>query len=232
MNPIAQQALERALNRSAESPRRTAGNCRRFWTTAETTRLTAMYPDTPMSELVALLGRPKAAIYGKAKELGLKRSAEFLASEHSGRLGLTNNPGVATRFQKGHGAWNKGKPFYAGGRSVETQFNSGQMPHNHVPVGTEVMATDGYLKIKVAEPNAWEWTHRRNWEAVHGPIPQGSLLVFKNGDHTNCQVENLELITRGELMRRNTIHRYPPELKTTIRQLGKLKRAIEAAHEQ
>lgn len=27
-------------------------------------------------------------------------------------------------------------------------------------------------------------------------------------------------------MRRNTIHRYPPELKETIRQLGKLKKAI------
>jgi len=33
-------------------------------------------------------------------------------------------------------------------------------------------------------------------------------------------------------MLRNTIHRYPPELKTTIRQLKKLSRAIEKAHEK
>jgi hypothetical protein len=231
MNPIAQQALKRARQRTVDTSLVSGAVRRRFWTTAEEARLALLYPATPMVELVELLNRPKSAIYGKAKELGLKRSAEFLASEHSGRLQRDNNPGVATRFQKGHGSWNKGKSFIAGGRSMETQFTRGHLPHNHVPVGTEVMATDGYLKVKVAEPNAWEWTHRRSWEAAHGPIPKGFLLVFKDGDHTNCNIGNLELITRSELMRRNTIHRYPEELKTTIRQLGKLKRAIEAADE-
>ena len=228
MNSIAQQALARARAGAAGAKQSCSTTRRRFWTTAEVSRLAALYADTPMTQLQAMLGRPKSAIYGKAKELGLKRSAEFLASEHSGRLRQGHESGVATRFQKGHGTWNKGKPFAAGGRSKDTQFTNGQLPHNHVPIGTEVMATDGYLKIKVAEPNVWEWTHRRNWEAVHGPIAAGLLLVFKDGDHNKCHVENLELITRGELMRRNTIHRYPEELKTTIRQLGKLKRAIEA----
>lgn len=231
MNPIAQQALARARAGTASATQVDSTTRRRFWTTAEVSRLESLYADTPMTQLQATFGRPKSAIYGKAKELGLKRSAEFLASEHSGRLRQGHESGVATRFQKGNATWNKGKPFAAGGRSTETQFASGRLPHNHVPIGTEVMATDGYLKVKVAEPNAWEWTHRRNWEAVHGPIPAGLLLVFKNGDHNNCTVDNLELITRGELMRRNTIHRYPEDLKTTIRQLGKLKRAIEAAHE-
>jgi hypothetical protein len=230
MTPIAQQALERA-RQSKTSAEIETNSRRRFWTTAEESRLRALYPNTPMPELMSQLDRPKAAIYGKAKDLGLKRSAEFLEGEHSGRLRRGGSQGTSTRFQKGHSSWNKGKPFVAGGRSVETQFAGGRIPHNHVPVGTEVMATDGYLKIKVAEPNAWEWTDRRNWEAAHGPIPAGQLLVFRNGDHTNCSVENLELITRGELMRRNTIHRYPEALKSTIRQLSKLKRAIEAADE-
>jgi len=231
MNPIAQQALARARAGTASVTQGDSTARRRFWTTAEVSRLESLYADTPMIQLQATFGRPKSAIYGKAKELGLKRSAEFLASEHSGRLRQGHESGVATRFQKGHGTWNKGKPFAARGRSTETQFASGRLPHNHVPIGTEVMATDGYLKVKVVEPNSWEWTHRRNWEAVHGPIPAGLLLIFKDGDHNNCSVDNLELITRGELMRRNTIHRYPEDLKTTIRQLGKLKRAIEAAHE-
>jgi len=231
VNTIAQQALERAKARSADSPLKTQTNRRRFWTTAEESRLRSLYPTTPMSQLVEMLGRPKSAIYGKAKELGLKRSAEFLASEHSGRLRRDDNPGVATRFQKGHGTWNKGKPFAAGGRSAETQFTSGRLPHNHVPIGTEVLASDGYLKVKVAEPNKWEWTHRRNWQAVHGPIPKGMVLVFKTADHTNCSVDNLELITRRELMSRNTIQRFPPELKQTIRLLGKLRRTIEATNE-
>jgi len=231
VNTIAQEALERARARSEDTSRIQPTKRRRFWTTSEEKRLDSLYAATPMSKLVEIFERPKSAIYGKAKELGLKRSAEFLASEHSGRLRSDDNPGVASRFQKGHRAWNKGTPFVAGGRSKETQFSSGRLPHNHVPVGTEVMATDGYLKVKIAEPNTWEWTHRRNWEATNGPIAKGSLLVFRDGDHTNCKVENLELITRAELMRRNTIHRYPEELKTTIRQLGKLKRAIEATNE-
>jgi hypothetical protein len=39
------------------------------------------------------------------------------------------------------------------------------------------------------------------------------------------------LITRRELMSRNTIQRFPPELKQTIHLLGKLKRTIEATNE-
>ncbi len=185
-----------------------------------------------MCELIQLLGRDARAIYAKAQALGLHRSGSFLASEHSGRLSTSNDPGTATRFQKGNTAWNKNKPFRAGGRSEQTQFAQGAMPHNHVDVGTEVLATDGYMKIKVEEPNVWEWSHRRNWEAVNGPIPKGHALVFKDGNRLNCEVENLELLTRSQLMLRNTIHRYPPELKGTIRQLGKLKRAIEAADEK
>jgi len=75
---------------------------RRFWTTVEAAQLGILYPNTPMPLLQQVLGRPKSAIYGKAKELGLKRSVEFLASEHSGRLQREGNPGIATRFQKGH----------------------------------------------------------------------------------------------------------------------------------
>lgn len=110
MNPIAQQALARARASAADAKQDQSTTRRRFWTTAEESRLVALYPDTPMTQIQETIGRPKSAIYGKAKELGLKRSAEFLASEHSGRLRRSNNPGVATRFQKGHGTWNKGNP--------------------------------------------------------------------------------------------------------------------------
>jgi hypothetical protein len=73
---------------------------RRFWTTGELNKLKSLYPDTPMDELVRLLNRPPSAIQGKAKELRVKRSAEFLAGEHSGRVRAGNQRGLATRFQK------------------------------------------------------------------------------------------------------------------------------------
>lgn len=59
---------------------------RRFWTTVELASLKLLYPNTPMDDLVRLLKRPASAIYGKAKELGVKRSAEYAASVHSGRF--------------------------------------------------------------------------------------------------------------------------------------------------
>lgn len=75
-------------------------NIPRPWISPELNRLKTLYPNTPMDELVRALNRSSASILGKAKELKLKRSAEFLAGEHSGRFGSGNQRGLKTRFQK------------------------------------------------------------------------------------------------------------------------------------
>ena len=59
---------------------------RRFWTTVELDKLKSLYPNTPIDDLVRLLNRSDRAIYAKAKELRLKRSAAYSTSEHSGRF--------------------------------------------------------------------------------------------------------------------------------------------------
>ena len=108
----------------------------------------------------------------------------------------------------------------------ETQFKKGNLPHNHLPVGSRVVNTDGYLVEKIADPNTWEFVHVRTWEAVNGKRPPGHLLRFKNGDRMNCSIENLECISRREHMRRTTIHRYPKEIRHVIRLTRKLQRTI------
>ncbi|KZN20693.1 hypothetical protein A1D17_03900 [Pseudomonas fluorescens] len=50
----------------------------RFWKESDISQLALLYPDTPMPELIRLLGRPKEAIYQKARKLGLKRNPPFL----------------------------------------------------------------------------------------------------------------------------------------------------------
>lgn len=203
------------------------------WTPAEEKQLRKLYPNTPTKTVAELLGCAINQVYSKACKLGLSKSAAYLAGPQACRLRRGDNVGKATRFQKGQRPWNTGlKGFQQRGRAKETQFRKGRTPQTWVPVGTEVMSSDGYLKIKVAEPNVWEWTHRRNWEAAHGPIPKGGILVFKVNDHYNCAVENLELIDRTELMRRNTIARFPPELRSTIMVARKLQRIIEDANEK
>lgn len=46
-------------------------------------------------------------------------------------------------------------------------------------------------------------------------------------DLSDIRIENLEMISRAENARRNSIHRYPKEIKTTMMAIGKLKKAIQ-----
>lgn len=234
MSPIALEALRRARERIvSQHPSRT----RRVWSDEEMSRLRELYPDTPMPQLIEIFGRPDYAIYNKAHALGLSRSDAYLASEHACRLRREDNPGILHRFKPGQSAWNKGIRFESGGRSAETRFAPGSMPHNNVPVGTERVTDDGIRQRKVRDDGPahrrWKSVHAITWEEAHGPIPPGHLVVFRDRNPKHIELDNLELVSRAENMRRNTIHRYPPELKSTIRQLGKLKRAIsEASHEK
>lgn len=184
-----------------------------------------------------MLGRPVSQIYGKAAGLGLHKNEEYLASPAACRLRRGDNIGANSRFQKGATPFNKGKKgWQAGGRAAETQFKKGNKPHTWLPIGSERLSKAGYLQRKVTDtgypPRDWKGVHIILWEEHHGPVPAGHAVVFMNRDKTDICIENLELLSRGELMRRNTIHRYPPALKSVIRLAGKLKRTIEAANEK
>ena len=109
------------------------------------------------------------------------------------------NTGLTGRFQKGQTPHNKGKSFYAGGRSAETRFKKGSMPGNYRPMGSTRVSKDGYTEIKVADPRKWKHLHRVIWEKEHGPIPKGHVVIFGDGNKTNICIENLLLISRGEL---------------------------------
>lgn len=226
LSPLALAALERAREHCT-NPK--LGSSRRAWTKHEEQLLIQLYPDTPMPQLIERLGFTDRAIYQKARSLGLRRSAEYLASEHACRLRRDGNPGIENRFKPGHASWNAGKKgWHAGGRAPETQFKPGQKPHTWVPVGTEQIR-DGYLWRKVTDGHGrhdWRQVHVLLWEQHHGPVPPGLILVFKDRNRQHIALDNLELIDRAELCRRNTIHRYPPELKEVIRLQKKLERAI------
>ena len=106
--------------------------------------------------------------------------------------------GLTGHFEKGHIPANKGKKGYCAPGSEKGWFKKGQIPHNHGPVGTEVMTTDGYLKIKIAEPKQWHFKHIMEWEKYNGKVPEGCMISFKDGDHYNCNIENLMCITKAE----------------------------------
>ncbi len=145
------------------------------------------------------------------------------------------------KFQKGQAPRNQDhlpKMIEAG---KATRFKPGRIPHTAKPDGYERLDRDGYVMIRVSEPNPWTGAasrmihkHRWLWERQHGPVPKGHRLKCLDGDKTNCDPSNWEAIPHALSPRLNGIHgrgydAAPAELKPTIMAIAKLEhRAREA----
>lgn len=209
---------------------------RRPWSADDDALVRARYPDQSTAELAQQLGRTLLSTYQRAQKLGLAKTAAYLASPAACRLRRGDNVGAAHRFTKGHEPANKGlrRPGWGPGRMKETQFRKGERTGKaerlYKPIGTERVSKDGYLERKINDSlpfqRRWRAVHLLVWEAAHGPLPAGHAVAFLNGDKSDVRLENLELITRRELMRRNTVHNLPAPLPQTIQLLGALNRKI------
>ncbi|PSA91505.1 HNH endonuclease [Bacillus atrophaeus] len=110
--------------------------------------------------------------------------------------------GLDGRFKSGHVPFNKGKKgLVCGGK--ETQFKKGQRALNYRPIGSERVSVDGYIEIKIANPGKWRLKHLVLWEKANGPVPKGHCLLFLDGNKLNVTLDNLQLITRSQLIRMN-----------------------------
>ena len=205
---------------------------RAFWTEEEDSELRLRYADELTEQIAHDFGRTLSAVYGRAKRFGLHKSDTFV--QEQGRIHARHPKAVEKRFTKGMASWNKGmKGICTGG--VETQFKKGHRGgralENYQPIGTERITKDGYLERKINDDmplqKRWRAVHLLNWEAVNGPLPKGYAIRFKDGNKANTQLDNLELISRADNMRRNTIHRYPPELRVAMRTIGRIKRQLK-----
>jgi hypothetical protein len=150
---------------------------------------------------------------------------------------------IDSQFKKGITPFNKGKKqaefMSAAGieRSRATTFKTGHMPHNaYHKNGAITTRQDNHTGIKYKyiklSRKKWRELHRHIYEKKYGKIPKGMVLIFKDGNQMNCTLRNLKLITRQENMQRNTIHRYPPILKSTIRIVSKLNKKIKQHEKQ
>lgn len=189
------------------------------------------------------LGRTTSGIYQRVRKLRLKKPADWNAQCARRRWAEGRHENSRRRhFPKGHVPANKGlrRPGYAPGRMAETQFKKGTRRGaanaNWVPVGTEkVDPKRKVLMRKVTDDPTllpvyrWRPVHVLAWESVHGPVPAGHIVVFRRGMKTytasEITADKLELVTRAENMRRNTIHQYPPAIADAMRLVGQVKRA-------
>lgn len=188
----------------------------RPWTAAEDAVIRTLYATSTPNAIAKTIRRTPSAIKNRVNKLQLSKS---------------DNPG---RFVKGIAPWNKGVSYQAGGRSAETQFKVGQRrgaaSKLYKPVGSERINKDGYLERKVNDDmpagNRWKLAHLILWESAHGPLPAGHALIFKDGDKRHIALDNLEPIDRAELMRRNSIHNYGPEIAAIHQLQGAIQRQI------
>lgn len=205
----------------------------RLWSKADDRLMRTRYPHEPNNVLATALRRTVCAVYARAAVLGLHKSEAYLASPHACRLRRGDNVGAAFRFKKGSVPANKGlrRPGYGPGRMKETQFKPDVASWRTMPIGA-LRLVDDYVYRKVsATPHVpwtrnWRQEHWLVWEQAHGPVPRRHAVAFKNGDRTDIRLDNLELISRRELMARNTVHNLPKPLAQTIQLLGALKRQI------
>ena len=109
------------------------------------------------------------------------------------------NTGFDGRKKKGDVPWNKGIHYMPGGRSVETRFKPGQKSINERPVFSERISKDGYVEIKIPGYKSWKLKHRWVWEQHNGKIPDNHVVIHKDGDVTNNDIDNLMLISRAVL---------------------------------
>jgi len=217
---------------------------KRLWEAADDALVVARYPHEPTSTIARELRRSVQAVFVRAAVLGLTKSAEYLASPDACRLRRGDNVGAAFRFKKGHVPANKGlrRPGWAPGRMKQTQFKKGERRGVAVrlyqPIGTERISKDGYLERKINDDlplqARWRAVHLLLWEATHGPVPKGHAIAFRNGDKRDIRLDNLECISRVELMARNSVHNLPKPLVETIQLLGALNRQIRRrrSHEE
>lgn len=173
----------------------------RKWTEAEIDFLRQIYPDHSNEYCSQFLHRSKKACQHKANKLGITKTPEFAKQQREKNL-----------FKKGNVPFNKGKK-WEHFMSAEGMCNAAKhqfkgSPHNTRPHGYEILRAPDhngkrYWWIKPADGRRMMPKHRWLWEQAYGPIPEGHNVQFKDGDTTNCVLDNLYLITRDKQMREN-----------------------------
>lgn len=206
---------------------------KRHYTTADDiTYILEHYATMSMQEIADARSMSKTTVCAIAHGHGLRKTREWIAERARLRSSDPNHGGRATRFQKGRTPFQKGKKIEEWmspegiANSVKGRFKKGRPSQNIRPVGSERVNVDGYIEIKIAEPSKWRQKQRVVWEAEHGPVPDGYMVSFIDGNKQNCALSNLRLITKADNLRRVSLNNYPDEVREVIHMRAVLKRHI------
>ena len=131
--------------------------------------------------------------------------------------------GLTGQFKKGNVPHNKDKKQveYMSKEAIErtkkTRFKKGNKPKNYRPVGSERITKDGYIEVKVADPNKWETKNKIIYKQYFGDIPEGHKIIYADGNKLNNDINNLILVSDNEelIMNRHRLRTEDIELTKT-----------------
>ena len=109
--------------------------------------------------------------------------------------------------------------------------------------GSAVYMRDGRWRVsrgileRRVNGSKWRTATLSVWRDHNGPPPAGMVAVWRSGmattDPDKATIDRIELISRAELMQRNSLHnRYPPEVVAIMRMTGAIKHKIKKLEEQ
>lgn len=169
------------------------------WTEAEDDYLRGHYPDSATGDVAKALGRTFASVKGRAIRLKIYKSEKFRDSELSGRRKIGQAP------------WNKG-------------VKTGIAP-SYLPIGTiRYHEGNDQYRIKTG-PTEWRPYAEYVWVKAGNELPDGHIVAIKDKSK-EITIDNLEAVTRAELMDRYRIQRYPKEMHGLMIQIGRMKKEL------
>ena len=194
-------------------------------TPEEDAYLKANYLSVPVKAIAKTLNRSGLFVNTRLRQLGLTIPKAIIEKRKK-----------ESRFQLGDEPFTKGKKLSdfmspeAIANSKFHRFKKGIRPHN-------TAERDGVIRIRKSgsgrkskwiriKEGEWQQFHYKIWEEKHGKIREGMVIWFKDNNSMNCELDNMELITRKELLNRNFLQ-YPPELRESMQKLGKLKKLLK-----
>lgn len=158
------------------------------YTIREDKYLRANHGTKSITQMAAELGRSRDSVKNYLQRMGLKLKPKH-AAEIKRRAG----------FKKGQvqpRKTNAAKP---------TSFKPGHVPHNKRQDGdiTSKLHGNGKRYQYLRYAGRWVLYHRHTWIASNGPIPSGHVIVFRDGNTMNADIDNLECITIAAQFERN-----------------------------
>lgn len=200
---------------------------RNFWTDQEIKFLTDNYSDMKTADIAEIMNRPIGGVNGKAYYLRLKKSFKHMKALLEIEAKKLAEAGKQYQFKKGQVSHNFGQKMSTElyDKIKRTMFKSGNKPGNIKKVGAERIDHEGYTYVKLADAD-WVLKHRHIWKQVNGPVLANHIVIFKDNNINNFDINNLQMISKKENMSRNTIHQYPEQIQQLIKLKNKLKKKI------